>query len=185
MISVKDYLDAYMDSVRLVPQDPYSREVVRCYNRDLLERYPWLTPYNVCTGEPIEDYNYEDTWADDIPYGWRLAFGDRMIEELDQLLKKYNIADYKIYQIKEKWGALRWYDNGFLEEGYEEYSNWLRKYESLSECTCIFCGKPATHLTKGWIMPICKSCAGRKGYTESRLDPVTFSTESTGNQESI
>ena len=177
MVSVKDYLDAYMDSVRLVPQDPHSRETVRCYNRDLLEKYPWLTPGYVGVIELEENYNYEDTWLDDLPDGWRLAFGDQMIEELDQLLRKYNIVDYEIYQIKEKWGALRWYDNGFPEEGYEEYSNWLRKYESLSERTCIFCGKPATHLTKGWIMPICKSCADRKGYTEGRLDPLNPPTE--------
>ena len=43
-------------------------------NKALLEKYPWLTPYNVWTGKPLEDYNYEYTWADDIPRGWRLAF---------------------------------------------------------------------------------------------------------------
>ena len=129
------------------------------YNKDLLEKYPWLTPYNVWTGEPLEDYDYEYTLADDIPRGWRIAFGDQMIEELDQLLKKYNLEkEYRITQIKEKYGALRWYDNGFPEEGYKEYTDWLHKYEDLSFRTCIRCGKPAIGLTKGWIMPLCKDC---------------------------
>ena len=129
------------------------------YNKDLLEKYPWLTPYNVWTGEPLEDYDYEYTLADDIPRGWRIAFGDQMIEELDQLLKKYNLEkEYRITQIKEKYGALRWYDNGFPEEGWEEYMDWLCKYEDLSFRTCIRCGKPAIGLTKGWIMPLCKDC---------------------------
>ena len=35
-------------------------------------------------------------------------------------------------QIKEKYGGLRWYDNGFPKEGYEEYKDWLYKYEDLS-----------------------------------------------------
>ena len=136
------------------------------HNKALLEKYPWLTPYNVCTGEPIEDYDYEDTWADDIPYGWRLAFGDQMIEELDQLLRKYNFRDeYRIFQIKEKFGELRWYDDGFPQEGYEEYQDWICKYEGLSSRTCINCGKPAIGLTKGWIMPLCKDCMKDMPYT--------------------
>ena len=128
-------------------------------NIALLEKYPWLTPYNVWTGKPLEDYDYEYTRADDIPRGWRTAFGDQMLEELDQLLKKYNFEkEYRIAQIKEKFGGLRWYDDGFPEEGWEEYNAWLYKYEDLSFKTCMSCGKPAIGLTKGWIMPLCKDC---------------------------
>ena len=107
-------------------EDKNELSTVAKYNKDLLEKYPWLTPYNVWTGEPLEDYDYEYTWADDISLGWRMAFGDQMLEELDQLLKKYNFEDkYRIVQIKEKFGGLRWYDNGFPEEGHKEYTDWL------------------------------------------------------------
>ena len=147
----------------IVKKEP---SVIEEYNKDLLEKYPWLTPYNVWTGEPLEDYDYEYTLADDIPRGWRIAFGDQMIEELDQLLKKYNLEkEYRIVQIKEKFGGLRWYDNGFPEEGYKEYTDWLHKYEDLSFRTCIRCGKPAIGLTKGWIMPLCKDCMKDTPYT--------------------
>ena len=133
--------------------------VIKEYNKPLLAKYPWLAPYNVWTGKPLEGYDYEYTRADDIPRGWRIAFGDQMIEELDQLLKKYNIEkEYRITQIKEKYGSLRWYDDGFPQEGWEEYKAWLYKYEDLSSRTCMNCGKPAIGFTKGWIMPLCKDC---------------------------
>ena len=152
-MDTKEYLHRYSS------KNKDDRLAVREYNKDLLRKYPWLTPYNVWTGKPLEDYNYEGTWADDIPDGWRLAFGDQMIEELDQLLRKYNLEDeYHITQIKEKYGGLRWYDDGFAKEGFEEYMNWLNKYEDLSYRTCIYCGEPAIGFTQGWIMPLCKDC---------------------------
>ena len=153
MIKTEEYLKIYYSDKE---EDIKLRKE---YNKNLLEKYPWLTPYNEWTGKPLENYNYECTWADDIPKGWRLAFGDQMIEELDQLLKKYNLEnEYRIVQIKEKYGGLRWYDNGFSEEGWEEYRAWLNKYEDLSFKTCMTCGKPAVGFTKGWIMPLCKDC---------------------------
>ena len=158
-MDTKEYLHKYNS------QNKDDRLAVIEYNKDLLKKYPWLTPYNVCTGEPLDDYNYEHTWADDIPDGWRLAFGDQMIEELDQLLKKYNLRDeYRIVQIKEKFGGLRWYDNGFSEEGYEEYLDWLNKYEDLSFKTCMNCGKLAVGFTKGYIMYLCKDCMKNMPY---------------------
>ena len=40
--------------------DKLAKDVSRAaYNKALLEKYPWLTPYNVCTGKPLEDYNNE------------------------------------------------------------------------------------------------------------------------------
>lgn len=160
-MNTKEYLSKWYS------KDEGDRLAVAEYNKALLEKYPWLTPYNVWTGKLDENYNYESTWADDIPDGWRLAFGDQMIEELDQLLRKYNFRDkYGIVQIKEKFGGLRWYDDdGFPEEGYEEYRDWLCKYEDLSFRTCIDCGKPAIGYTKGWIVPLCKDCMKDRPYT--------------------
>ena len=79
-----------------------------------------------------------------------------MIDELNDILIKYNYADkYRIVQIKEKYASLRWYSNGIPMDASEEYYQWLNKYEKLSEETCIKCGKKATHFSKGWILPLC------------------------------
>lgn len=148
-------------------------EEIKQKNKELLEKYPWLYPVSEYTGKPLEDYDYSFTWMDDIPLGWNIAFGKQMVEELGALLEKYNYQDeYSICQIKEKFGGLRWYDNGFPTEGYEEYKEWLDKYEELSFKTCIDCGKPAKYFTRGWITPICEDCAKEYEYTEKQLSPI-------------
>ena len=54
----------------------------------------------------LESLGYEFTWLDDMPQGWRKAFGKKMIKELDKILRKANYQnEYQIAQIKEKW---RW-----------------------------------------------------------------------------
>lgn len=148
-------------------------EEIKQKNKELLEKYPWLYPVSEYTGKPLENYDYSFTWMDDIPLGWNIAFGKQMVEELGALLEKYNYqGEYSICQIKEKFGGLRWYDNGFPTEGYEEYKEWLDKYEELSYKTCIDCGKPAKYFTRGWITPICEDCAKEYEYTEKQLSPI-------------
>lgn len=72
-------------------------------NQELIKKYPWLQIRNVWTNEKLDD---KFTWLDDLPEGWRKAFGLQIVEDLDQILKKTNYQDkYKITQIKEKW---RW-----------------------------------------------------------------------------
>lgn len=46
-------------------------------NRELIEKYPFLA---------IKDGDMEYSWYEDIPEGWRKAFGPQMIKELNDLL---------------------------------------------------------------------------------------------------
>ena len=70
-------------------------------NIELIKKYPWLQIRNIWTSEKLDS---EFTWLDDLPEGWKKAFGLQMVEELDQILRKANYQDkYKITQIKEKW----------------------------------------------------------------------------------
>lgn len=61
-------------------------------------------------------------------------------------------------QIKEKYGTLRLYSGSIPSEIYDELSDWEMKYDKLSSQICINCGKPATHMTTGWITYICDEC---------------------------
>ena len=127
-------------------------------NKELIEKYPFLMPYNVWTGEPINDYFYEYIWLDDMPVGWRNAFGLQMCEEIKQALLEEGgeklLSEYRINQIKEKYGTLRWYDSWTTKK----VQDIIHKYEALSARTCIQCGKPATRITTGWIAPYCDEC---------------------------
>jgi len=119
-------------------------------NKKLCKKYPFLIVKNRWTGQISENYDYSYTEIDAMPNGWFKAFGMQMVEELNSALGK-NAKKYFVTQIKEKYGSLRWYDNGCTKEGYEV----IKKYQRLSEVTCITCGQPATKISSGWISPYC------------------------------
>ena len=134
-------------------------------NYNLILMYPFLLPKNRWDlGLSIgNDYGFDFTHTeiDSMPEGWYKAFGKEMLAELKAFLFETNEAflyKYMINDIKEKYGGLRWYDNGLPKGGYEI----IHKYEELSYKTCIKCGKPATHMTDGWIMALCDECDTKK-----------------------
>lgn len=134
-------------------------------NKELTEKYPFLLPRNWQTDRVPDAYEYEYTELDIVPEGWKKAFGLNMVEELRVILVKADYLEaYRVHDIKEKYGSLRWYDNFGPVEHQEEYYAWLRRYEDLSERICIICGEPATHRSTGWISPYCEKCvaASRK-----------------------
>lgn len=145
------------------------KKQIKMRNKKLCKRYPFLIPRNRWTDEiawvkrgKCKDWRWHQRYAytelDAMPNGWRAKFGEQLCEELREELIRVNYLDkYRIMQIKEKYGGLRWYDNGNTREGYEI----IRKYEELSYKTCIDCGRPATKMSVGWISPFCDKCAER------------------------
>lgn len=146
-------------------------ETTKEQNKVLCEKYPFLIPTNrwsgkkITTKEPgfwpgspdaIPEYDYEYTELDEMPDGWRIAFGEEMMDELKADLETVpnGIDNFRITQIKEKWGFLHFYCNGLTEHGWKIVS----KYEELSKRICVICGKPATRVTTGWISPFCDDC---------------------------
>jgi len=135
-------------------------------NKKLCKRYPFLAIRNWRNDKPI---GYEFTYLDDMPDGWRKAFGKDMCEEIRRVLVKANYLNkYRILQVKEKYGSLRWYDGCAPSSIYRELQDIIYKYEELSYRTCICCGRPATKIAKGWISPFCDRCA------EKLSDRLTF-----------
>lgn len=119
----------------------------------------WIHKY------PVQWLHFIPTFTelDAMETGWRNAFGIQMCKEIKTALKKNNyLKKYRITQIKEKYGSLRWYDAGAPEEVYKIIS----KYEKISTKTCIICGKPAKYISKDWISPYCENCIGDRNYTK-------------------
>ena len=124
-------------------------------NKKMVEEFPFLLPRNRWTDKVSEDYDYSYNELLALEKGWAKAFGYELICELrDALIEAVYLDKYRITQIKEKYGTLRWYDFGAPEDVFKI----LMKYESLSYKTCIYCGKPATHETYGWINYVCEKC---------------------------
>lgn len=128
------------------------------HNEYLLNKYPWLLPRSRFTDQVSDKYDYSYTELDNMPAGWRIAFGEQMCFEIQQELEKFNCVDkFRILDIKEKFGELRFYYGGAPDESNIEYI--ISKYEKLSRTTCINCGRPANVITMGWISPFCYQCA--------------------------
>lgn len=145
-------------------------------NRELCEKYPFLIPHNTLSNkyvteatdggywlsEPdtIPEYDWEYTKLDEMPEGWRKAFGEQMCAEIMEALEADGLLDrYRVDQIKEKWAVLRWYDH----DGSDKVDEIRGKYEELSERTCMKCGAPATKYSVGWYAPWCDKCAEEIG----------------------
>lgn len=136
-------------------------------NKKLIKEFPFLLPRNRFTGEVMSGYDYDFTELDAMPDGWRKAFGLEMCREIKDYLIKHNfpLDQYRIMDIKEKYGTLCWYDNGH-PKGMDEI---ISKYEDLSMCYCINCGEPVRYVTKGYICFICEQCKNNSTLKTERL----------------
>ena len=123
----------------------------------------------------IEKYPYQlfhilptYTWYDAIPTGWRKAFGLQLCKEIKIALKQTGgrkaIREFRITDVKEKWGSLSIYTGGAPDEVHKI----LAKYEYISLRTCIRCGKTAYGLTEGWVSPLCEDCFKKSSYAVIR-----------------
>lgn len=134
-------------------------------NFELILKYPFLLPKNRWNKglALFGDFNFDFSFTeiDSFPGGWFKSFGIQMLDEIKQALISYNPAflyEYMITDIKEKYGSLRWYDYGAPKGFYDI----IKKYQRLSEKVCIRCGEPSTHMTEGWILPLCDECDTEK-----------------------
>lgn len=133
-------------------------------NKKLIKKYPWLWPVD-WNFNPIPEAEYDYSWTqlDDMPEGWKAAFGKKMCEDIQGVLVKHNCVDlFRVVQVKEKFGSLRFYFEGLPMPCHNEVHEIVMKYEEISSRTCCICGKKAEYISSGWICPYCGDCARDK-----------------------
>lgn len=126
-------------------------------NKQLIEKYPFLKPYNLWTGKVWEGYDYETTWLDHMEPGWRESLGEDFCAEIQEEVNTWCVEsqkEFRITCIKEKFGMLTVYFNMYTDNLYEI----TKKYAQRSLHTCIKCGGTATKITTGWYSPFCEDC---------------------------
>ena len=154
-----EYMEALNISIDILGID-YTRDQLK--NWILCGKYPFLIPKywnrETMQYEIDKDYKYNFTKLDEMPDGWKKAFGEMMCEEIKQeLIRCKYLDEYRILQIKEKYGELRWYDNGTPVDC--KVPEIIDNYSMLSQNICIICGKPDVPITRnGWVSPYCKKC---------------------------
>ena len=138
----------------------------RIRNKKLCKMYPWLTPRS-WDGKICWDEKYEWTEWDALSNGWRKAFGDLFLKDLDDVLRKKNLVNkLHIVELKEKFGSLRLYSNIYDHD----VENVIDAYSHISEFVCCDCGKldsPNISIF-GWYAPLCKECYNKYYYNKGR-----------------
>jgi hypothetical protein len=90
--------------------------------------------------------------------GWR-----PLIADLELKLRAL-VPDYKVSQVKEKFGGLRYYANpgNVDEETSNQFYALIRAAEAKADVTCECCGRPG-RLTQrgegGWYKTLCARCS--------------------------
>ena len=145
--------------------DKETKQIIK--NKKLCKRYPFLIPRNRWTDKVSWLLRpYDHTEWDEMPKGWRKAFGDQLLEDLrDALLKDGGsraLLSFRIEQLKEKYGDLRLYHNYYSPT----VSRVINTYEVVSEHVCIQCGKLDTPNVNiyGWWSPVCKECFNERSW---------------------
>lgn len=86
-----------------------------------------------------------------------------LIADLDRDLRAI-YPDYKVVQVKEKFGSLRYYVESpppALPAGVaQRFSDRLREAEALAAATCEECGQPGRPRDRSWIRTLCDEHAG-------------------------
>lgn len=124
-------------------------------NKLMIEEFPFLLPRNRFTGQVLDDYDYSYNEWQALELGWQVNFGWKFLHELNILVQSLEHPDnFRIFQIKEKFGELRFYCSS--DKAIDQLIN---DYTALSRTICIRCGKPATVARTGWISFYCDDCA--------------------------
>ena len=145
--------------------NPDANHFIKIVHAKWLQKYikflDWINAYPLQLLHCIPNY----TELDAMESGWKKAFGIQMCKEIRAALLRQGwkaLFKYRIIQIKEKFGELRWYD----EFSTQDIQDIISKYEDISRHTCIVCGKPATKMSTSWICPFCNEHIGNRDYTE-------------------
>lgn len=84
--------------------------------------------------------------------GWLPFIMNLIVELID------NGWNGEIFQVKEKFGSLRFYTNELSQNCHDI----IRKYEDISSKTCEECGKDGKPTTGDWINILCDKCRSKK-----------------------
>ena len=133
------------------------RKMQMLRNKKMVKKYPWIAPVD-WNWDRVKGYSF--TMYDDVPIGWKRAFGKIMLEEYREvLIRNHYLRNFQWEQVKEKYGTLRLYSNGAPEAVLDLES----KYEYISGFFCISCGRMNSPvLTGGWVEPLCEDCYNKR-----------------------
>lgn len=106
----------------------------------------------------------EPAWSD-LPAGWfRLL--DALCTAIESSMTETELRDFRVTQVKEKYGGLRFYCNG----GSELTPGLIEAAELRSEEICMECGDAGKRRSGGWVITMCDFCTAEAALRAARRD---------------
>ena|ERR1700690_1659323 len=121
---------------------------------DLVKKYFFLLYPNADPRMPYRMFGIE------CDLGW-VRLLDELFSCIDDRVQRRNLTDFKVLQVKEKFGTLRVYVSGADDEIHALIS----QFAELSATVCEKCGSPArtrTVGTHGLLKTLCDRCRRRE-----------------------
>lgn len=88
----------------------------------------------------------------------------QLVQKIEQVYKKRNVdvSEFKIDEMKEKYGGLR----VSVRSSLSEVHDLITQYEGLSESTCEECSSKSgrLHTKNEYLLTLCAECATEQGY---------------------
>jgi len=106
-------------------------------------------------------FECDDGWFN-IIYGlssaidfFRMIYEDTLVQ-LDEVDSEHEF-DYQVFQVKEKFGSLRYYTKGRVDKFSEQF---IEQYEHISGSICEICGSDnaRTKTSKWRLKSLCENC---------------------------
>jgi len=118
--------------------------------KELQDKYDFLKPTNLQEGLMVFGFECGNGW---------IPLLEKLFSDINKIVKKEKLKDFKVVQTKEKYGGLRvycYYSN-------DEIEDLIDKAEEESYKTCEVCGsKDEVTQSKGWISSLCKKCMSER-----------------------
>jgi hypothetical protein len=103
--------------------------------------------------KPVLPWSERPVWASvDCGKGWY-----DIITALDADLREI-YPDYRVVQVKEKFGTLRYYIDGVPNELFDAIYARIGQAERESSITCETCSGPGELRNNGWLKTLCDTC---------------------------
>lgn len=116
----------------------------------IIDKYPevfGVRPFDSTTS--LMEYGFE------CGAGWTPILED-LFEKISFVVKRDNLIDFRVVQVKEKFGDLRVY----TDNETEEIKDLIRDAEKLCSISCSECGELSKKSSTGrWIVNLCTSCS--------------------------
>ena len=112
----------------------------------LFKNFPFFRP-EVPLTESLMAFGFEcgDGWFD-------------LIKKLCEKLNALNLKNFRVIQVKEKFGGLRFYIGPVKTKKADKVFRLIDKATEKSYRTCEACGRPGKPNKEGWIKTLCNNC---------------------------